>query len=69
MEKKIVDKVKKISPVWAWLIVVVIAAAVAFYWFGIRPGQIRSDCYRQYEGSNIDNGGYLDCLGKNGLQN
>ena len=48
---------------WAWLIIVVVIVGVLFYWFGVRPGQIREECQRlTYYGNNYD-----ACLNEHGL--
>jgi len=49
---------------WAWLIVVVFVAAGTFYWFGMRPANIKQNCYRQ---TQYGSGYYESCLRQNGL--
>ena len=48
-----------------WLIVLVIGAIILFYWFGIRPSNIKKEC-----AGRIDDNGYSmyeECLRQNGL--
>lgn len=49
---------------WVWLIVVIAGIAFSFYWFSVRPEQIKKDCNRQsYYGTN-----YYACLRQHGLE-
>jgi len=48
-----------------WLIVVVVGAIILFYWFGLRPAQIRKDCSKASSGSERV---YDRCLQQHGLE-
>ena len=64
MENNILEKIKNIPPVWAWLIVLIVGSVIAFYWFGVRPEQIRKNCY--FGPSRPD--AEYNCLKRNGLE-
>ena len=69
---KIIEKIKQIPIAWVWLIVVIVAIITLFYWFGIRPAQIKEKCYHSWATGQLDpitgNGViYDDCLMQNGL--
>lgn len=49
-----------------WLIVVIIGAIFSFYWFSVRPEQIKKECYKK---SSLDYYfSYDDCLMRSGIQ-
>lgn len=65
---KLVGMAKPLPMKWVWLIVAVLAAGMAFYWFSVRPEGIRKDCYETAR-INAYYGGdesYQDCLRKHG---
>lgn len=69
MENEIIEKVKRFPVAWVWLIVAIVGIAFAFYWFSVRPEQIRKQCFIEsrsalysYEAS------YKGCLVRNGLE-
>lgn len=50
-----------ISIKWVSLVVIIIGAVFAFYWFSVRPAQIQKKCYQNPYPS------YNECLVGNGL--
>lgn len=62
---KIKNTAKDISPNQRWLIVAVVIALVFFYWFGVRPGQIRKECAGKYGQASEYN--YKQCLRSHGF--
>lgn len=56
-----------ISIKWVLLAIVVIGAIFAFYWFSVRPEQIKKECYRK---STLIWGGvdFGACLRQHGLE-
>ena len=55
---------KNISIGWVWLIIVIIGVITAFYWFSMRPEQIKKECYRQSMGGV----NYDACIRQHGLE-
>lgn len=63
------EKIKNIKHIpigWAWLIVVVVVVVFSFYWFSLRPAQIKKECYQRSLGQYGTN--YGVCLRQNGLE-
>lgn len=45
------------------LVLIIVMFGGAFYWFSVRPEQIKKECYQEW----IFPGDYDDCLMKHGL--
>lgn len=57
-----VKNIRRIPVGWAWLIVVVLGAVLSFYYFSVRPEQIKKECYVYRKLIS-----YEECLIKHGL--
>ncbi len=55
--------IKKISFRWAWFGLIIIVFATSFWWFGVRPAQIKKDCSNR----NRNSYNYEMCLHQSGL--
>jgi len=49
------------------IVLVLVLAGFAFYWYSLRPEQIRKDCYRVVLGTSDLDLNYKDCLRRHGL--
>jgi hypothetical protein len=56
--------IKSIPLSWVWLIIAVVVLIFSFYWFSVRPEQIKKECYKK---ASVSNTPYRGCLLKNGL--
>ena len=65
---KNINEIKKLHIGLAWLIVAIIGSVMFFYWFGVRPEQIKKDCYLRGQNALGWSGSYEDCLQQNGLK-
>lgn len=71
MENETIEKIKNIKNIpigWAFLIVIIIVVVFSFYWFSVRPEQIRKECYKNRNMYGIYYHDYEGCLKGNGLE-
>jgi len=55
------------KPIIIISIIIILLLGVSFYWLGIRPSNIRTQC-SGVAGRSATNGEYVDCLRRNGLE-